>query len=66
MGTYAIATPAALGDDCRSRAAATALRNRQALLKARPDGIQQAEHFWIVEGLLGESGVGFNNVLASV
>jgi len=36
----------------------TALRNRQVLLKARPSGIPQAEHFEIVERPVGEPGDG--------
>lgn len=34
------------------------LRNRQVRLKARPDGIPQAEHFEIVEAPVGEPGEG--------
>lgn len=34
------------------------LRNRQVLLKARPSGIPQAEHFEIVEAPVGEPGEG--------
>jgi hypothetical protein len=36
----------------------SALRNRQVRLKARPDGIPQAEHFEIVDAPVGEPGAG--------